>query len=85
MNYKGYDTQGSVENRLSYMFNRLLRIPQIINMLGLEYTRVANMQGCIGFSVSCILKIQAMLNVFSYAKFLNLSGVKYAIVTKGSK
>ena len=35
--------------------------------------------------MSCILKVHAMLSVLSYAKVLNLSGVKYAIVTKGSK
>ena len=43
MNYIGYDTQGSAENRPSYMFNRLLRTTQILKMLGLEYTRVENM------------------------------------------
>ena len=43
MNYTGYDTKGSVENRPSYMGNKLLKIPQIINMLGLEYTRFVNM------------------------------------------
>ena len=36
-------TQGSVENGPSYMFDRVWRIPRIINMLGLEYTRVVNL------------------------------------------
>ena len=27
----------------SYMFDRVLRIPWVINMLGLEFTRVVNM------------------------------------------
>ena len=35
--------QGSLENDPSYMFDRVLRIPRIINMLGLEFTRVVNM------------------------------------------
>ena len=33
----------SVENGTSHMFARVLSIPQILTMLGLEYTRVINM------------------------------------------
>ena len=33
-------TKGSVENDPLYMFGRVLRIRRVINMLGLEYTRV---------------------------------------------
>ena len=44
-------------------------------------------QGHRGFSVNCILTIQFILNVMSseYAKVLNLSGSKYAKVTKDSE
>ena len=40
-----------------------------------------------GHSVNCILTIQFILNVMSseYAKVLNLSGSKYAKVTKDSE
>ena len=37
-------TQGSVENSPSCMFDRVLSITQVLSMLGLEYTRAANMQ-----------------------------------------
>ena len=33
----------SVENGTSYMFDRVSSIPQILKMLGLEYTRAVNM------------------------------------------
>ena len=33
----------SVENGTSYMFDRVLSIPRILRMLGLEYTRIVNM------------------------------------------
>ena len=33
----------SVENGPSYMFDRVLSILRILNMLGLEYTRAVNM------------------------------------------
>ena len=36
-------TQGSVENGPSYMSGRVLSIPRVPNMLGLEYARVVNM------------------------------------------
>ena len=67
-------TQGSVENIPSYMFDRFLIIPWVLNMLGLEYTKLVNMQR---FSVNCILKILSILNALSseYGKVLNLSGV----------
>ena len=35
--------QGSAENAPSYMFDRVLRIPWVLNMLGLECTQVVNM------------------------------------------
>ena len=35
-------TQSSVENKPSYMFGMVLNIPQILNMLGLEYAKVVN-------------------------------------------
>ena len=33
----------SAENSTSYMFDRVLSIPRILSMLGLEHTRVGNM------------------------------------------
>ena len=36
-------TQDSVENFPSYMLDRVLNIPLVLNMLGLEYIRVVNM------------------------------------------
>ena len=35
-------TQDSVENDPSYLLDLVLRIPRVINMLGLEFTRVVN-------------------------------------------
>ena len=35
-------TQGSVEHDPSYMFDRVLIIPWVLNILGLEYTWVLN-------------------------------------------
>ena len=37
-------TQGSVEDTLSYMFDSVLSIPRVLNMLGLEYARILNMR-----------------------------------------
>ena len=34
--------QGSVENAPSYMFDRVLSIPRVLNLLGLEYASVVN-------------------------------------------
>ena len=66
--------QDSVENSPSYMSDRFLSVPWVLNMLGLEYTRVVNMPK---FFVNCILKILSILNVLSskYAKVLNVSVV----------
>ena len=36
-------TQGSVENSLSYMFDRFVSIPWSLSLQGLEYIRVENM------------------------------------------
>ena len=36
-------TQGSLENSLSYMFDRFLSIPWSLSLQGLEYIRVVNM------------------------------------------
>ena len=33
----------SVENSISYLFEKVLSIPRILRMLGLEYARVVNM------------------------------------------
>ena len=33
----------NVENVPSYMFDRVLSVPRVINMLGLEYTKFMNM------------------------------------------
>ena len=67
-------TQGSVENSLSYMFERFLSIPWALNMLVLEYTTVLNIPR---FCINCVLKILTILNVLSseYAKVLIVSGV----------
>ena len=35
-------SQGSLENDLSYMFDRVLNIAQVLSMVRLEYTRVVN-------------------------------------------
>ena len=35
-------TQSSVANKPSYMFGMVLNIPQILNMLGLEYAKAVN-------------------------------------------
>ena len=62
------------KNILSYTFVRFLSIPWVLNMLGLEYTRVVNMpRSC----VNCILKILRILSVLSpeYAMVLNVLGV----------
>ena len=76
-------TKGSVEKDTSYMFSRVWRISQIYNMLGLEYTKVVNMTRLHRFSVRCTLKIHSVLNVLSYAKVLNLSGVQVCYSEKG--
>ena len=65
------------------MFSRVWRISQIYNMLGLEYTKVVNMTRLHRFSVRCTLKIHSVLNVLSYAKVLNLSGVQVCYSEKG--
>ena len=67
-------TQGSVENSLSYMFDRFLIFPWVLNTLGLEYTRVMNMPR---LCVNCILKILSVFNVLSseYGKVLYVPGV----------
>ena len=66
--------QGSIFHCTSYMFGRFLSIPSVLNMLGHEYVRVANMPK---FCVNCILKILSILNVMNseYAKVLNVSGL----------
>ena len=38
----GSFTQGSVENAPSYMFDRVLSIARVLNVLGLEYASVVN-------------------------------------------
>ena len=70
-------TQGSVENSLSYVFDRVLSIPWALNLIGLEYTWLWICQGYTWFCINCILKILIILNVLSseYAKVLNVSGV----------
>ena len=59
------------------MVDRVLSIPRVLNMLGLEYTWIANIARLHGFCVNCVLKIHGMLNVLSskYAKVLNVSVV----------
>ena len=70
-------TQGSVENDRSYMFDRVLRIPRVINVLGLEFTRVVNMTRLQKAQCKFILKIHGILNLLNseYAEVPNLSGV----------
>ena len=63
-------TQGSIKTSPSYMFDRFLSIPRAVNLLGLEYRRVANMPR---FCVNCILKILNILNVLS-AEYTRSSG-----------
>ena len=68
----------SVENGTSYMFDRLLSIPRIFSMLGLEYTRVVKMSML--HRVLCKLYFKDSRLFFDflsseYAKTLNVSGV----------
>ena len=78
-------TQGSAENGSSYMFDWVLSISWVLNMLGLEYARVVISQGYTGFYVNCILKIHGILDVLSseYAKVLNVSYVYICCSYKG--
>ena len=59
------------------MFDRVLRIPRVINVLGLEFTRAANMTRLLKVQCKFILKIHGILNLMNseYAEVPNLSGV----------
>ena len=59
------------------MFDRVLSIPQILNMLGLEYTWVVNIARLHKVLCKLHFKIHGILNALSseYAKVLNVSGV----------
>ena len=60
------------------MFDRVLIIPRVLNMLGLEFAWVVNMPRLHWvLCLNCILKIHGILNVLSseYAKVLNVAGV----------
>ena len=78
----------SVENGTSYMFDRLLSIPRILSMLGLEYTRVVKMSML--RRVLCKLYFKDS-RLFFNSWVLNMLRLwmyqesKYAIVTKGSE
>ena len=55
--------QDSVQNGPSYMFDRALSIPRVINMLGDESTRIVNMtrlHRVLCFCVNGILKIHGL-------------------------
>ena len=47
------------------MLDKVLIIPRIISMLGLEYTRVVNMTRLQRIQYNCILNIHGILNVLS--------------------
>ena len=57
------------------MFDRVLSIPRVLNMLGLEDTRAVNMP--ILHMVLCKLyfRVHGILNVLS-SKYANLSGIQ---------
>ena len=59
------------------MFDRVLRIPRVINVLGLEFTRVVNMTRLQKAQCKFILKTHGILNLLNseYAEVPNLSGV----------
>ena len=59
------------------MFDRVLSIPRVLNMQGLEYIEVVNMRRLYMVLYNCILKIHGISNDLSsdYAKVLNVSGV----------
>ena len=77
--------QDSAENGPPPMFDRVLRILQIINIQGLNIKGLSIWQGYRGFIVNCILKVHGILNVLSskYDKVLNLSGVQICYSYKG--
>ena len=60
------------------MFDRVLSVPWVLNMLGFEFAWVVNMPRLHWvLCLNCILKIHGILNVLSseYAKVLNVAGV----------
>ena len=64
------------------MFDRVLSVPWVLNMLGFEFAWVVNMPRLHWvLCLNCILKIHGILNVLSseYAKVLNVAGVLYCI------
>ena len=58
------------------MFDRVLRIPRIINMVGLEYTRVLNLKNATSYMLDRIPNIPQVLN---------MTGSKYVRVTQSSE
>ena len=71
--------QGSVQNDLSYMFDRALSIPRVINMLGHENTRVVNMTRL--HSVLCKLYFKDS-RYFECLEFWIGQGSEYTTVSK---
>ena len=73
------------------MFGRVLSIPRILSMLGLEYTRVVNIPRFHKVLCKLYFKLHGILNVLrsEYAeicmKFCMYQESKYGIVTKGSE
>ena len=60
------------------MFDRVLSVPWVLNMLGFEFAWVVNMPRLHWvLCLNCILKTHGILNVLSseYAKVLNVAGV----------
>ena len=62
--------QDFVENNPSYMTDRFLSIPWVLNLIKLEYKWLWICQGYPWFCINCVLKVLFILNVLSseYAK-----------------
>ena len=81
-------SQGSLENDLSYMFDRVLSIPRVLIMVRLEYARVANISWL--HRIRCKLYLKSSrywecildMQVLDMLKFWMYQESKYTIVTK---